>query len=52
MKERTTDFRVLARRVVHVLPVPLANVLRDAKRAALNLRPRREVFLWYAQDHS
>jgi hypothetical protein len=52
MTKRTTELSVLARRAVHALPMPMANVLRDARRAVLNLRSRREVFRQIAQENS
>jgi hypothetical protein len=52
MTKQSTELRVLARRAVQALPEPMAKVLRDARRALLNLRSRREVFRQIARENS
>jgi SAM-dependent methyltransferase len=51
MTRQTFNLREIARRVVAALPVPLADKLRGAKRAALNTRSRKNVFIRIAEGN-
>ncbi len=52
MKQHTKELRDLARRVVALLPAPMAVALRTTKRAVLNQRSPRDVFAKIAESNA
>ncbi len=52
MNKKMTDLRGIARRLVTVLPSPLADIISGAKRAVLNTRSRKSVFTRIAESNA